>query len=94
MWDFDSGSADDKVGAVEIDPAALKFHSPMAFALEKDGKKLQTKLYLCLLVGAPSRKTVFFVRHGESTWNAAQESGNLPRSSPAIVPLVASRTCP
>jgi len=59
---------------VEVDVSTLSFGAPTPVNLQdKAGKELPVKLYVCLMPPAPTKKTVFFVRHGESTWNAAQD---------------------
>jgi hypothetical protein len=74
MWDADTGSADDFIGGVEVDVSKLSFGTPTPQVLQDTEKKaLETKLYMCLLPPPKAKKTVFFIRHGESTWNEAQD---------------------
>merc|ERR1711998_733291 len=82
MWDSDPGvldGADDFIGRVEVDPAKLLFNKPTPVVLLDDEGKVvkghngQCSLYICLITATSPKKSVYFIRHGESTWNAAQD---------------------
>jgi len=76
MWDSDFSVAnpDDKIATLEVDASNIPFHTPTPFTLLDDHKQpTKTQLYMCLLPPSPVQKTVYFIRHGESTWNEAQD---------------------
>jgi len=66
----------DKTRASKCD---LEAGSASSFSVISDGgeggsKSKVPKVYLCLLRPTPKKKTVYFIRHAESTWNEAQGS--------------------
>merc|ERR1711990_1322926 len=95
MWDYDNASADDYIGGVCIDVSELNIGKPKPVALvDKEGKAMETELFVCLLPPSTKKKTVFFIRHGESTWNAAQDGTNEKGKIENLASMAESRDNP
>lgn len=85
LYDWDSSSKDDLLGATAI-PVSILTKSHKKLTIEMTLFNKQTKgLGVCSLTlrslpvpnPYPTRKTLFLIRHGESRWNEAQEKKNL-----------------
>eukprot|EP00009_Paramoeba_aestuarina_P004780 CAMPEP_0201508488 /NCGR_PEP_ID=MMETSP0161_2-20130828/1848_1 /ASSEMBLY_ACC=CAM_ASM_000251 /TAXON_ID=180227 /ORGANISM="Neoparamoeba aestuarina, Strain SoJaBio B1-5/56/2" /LENGTH=568 /DNA_ID=CAMNT_0047903177 /DNA_START=53 /DNA_END=1756 /DNA_ORIENTATION=+ len=78
LWDEDESSPDDRIGVLNVpvkDVQILPNHTKLDIVSFKKGKeKLTCDIKISLippLLYAP-RKTIYFIRHGQSVWNKAQ----------------------
>jgi len=65
---------DTLIGELLVDVSSIPFHLPVPFKFPAtNGTAPQgATIHMCLLPPHTPKKTVYFVRHGESTWNKAQ----------------------
>lgn len=71
------GTAEVQVGALGSAPVEVPIVLGKKAAAKNGGKQASCIVSRVSTAGMPTRKTVYFVRHGESVWNKAQKDKNV-----------------
>eukprot|EP01006_Ploeotia_vitrea_P046375 TRINITY_DN67022_c10_g2_i1.p1 TRINITY_DN67022_c10_g2~~TRINITY_DN67022_c10_g2_i1.p1 ORF type:complete len:403 (+),score=22.71 TRINITY_DN67022_c10_g2_i1:68-1210(+) len=75
FWDKDSHK-DDYIGRADVNVDDIRGDEPVSVGvLSPHGNRCFVRIQR--LQAAPTKKTVFFIRHGESKWNKAQKDHNV-----------------